>query len=689
LDAGFHTHCQALCLAVALALSCWYLLVRPTYADSFVIEDGQAVTVQQVLDGDGETGIIELGGSLETVSDDAILVAGESVLVSNGGSISTMGGSSHGIYSSGDNANITNSGSISAGSVGIGSNGDNANITNSGGISAGAGGIAIYADNANITNSGSIVAGYAGIALQANNVNIVNSGSVSADFRGINFSFLDNVNITNSGRILAYDGIYAVGIENVNVTNSGSISAFNGIGIFGDNVKITNSGNISARSFGIASDAENANITNTGSISAFRGISALGDKANITNSGSIFSEEGRAIDSGLFPNTFDQTLNILPGSRILGRIDLGMGAGDIANIYGSFGSAALTFDNTEIINVLTPNAVRIGTTDTVVVIDPTVESVTANTLNTFTTGIHNVINRRMQHTPATKPVQLAALELSPGMVYQERAPVLWGQAFGQNSERDGEGQTLAYDHDYRGVIGGYERDYESARVGLVAGAARADTDSAMFNQDTDSVFIGVYGHAYLGKVKLTASLLAGLEDHETKRQVLDNINGYETAKSDKDSYFLSPSFTLSSAYTLDPEVEFRPSATLTYTVGRYDSYEETGTTNANLDVDSRTVHALGTQLQLEWAKIIKGGEINMRLGAQSRHTGGDDIAGNLGGANFKYAAMSDSDVAGAFAGWGIRQEIKDKLSVLADLEVGRFSGDEEYVAGQVTLEYRF
>ncbi|MGB5744524.1 MAG: autotransporter outer membrane beta-barrel domain-containing protein, partial [Sedimenticolaceae bacterium] len=293
------------------------------------------------------------------------------------------------------------------------------------------------------------------------------------------------------------------------------------------------------------------------------------------------------------------------------------------------------------------------------------------------------------HTPACKPVKLAALALSQGMLFQERAPVLWGQFFGQNSDRDSEGQTLAYDYDYRGFVGGYERDYNGGRMGLLAGVARADTDSDMLAQDTDSVFVGVYGHAYLGKVNLTASLLGGLEDHDTKRQVLDNINDYETAKSDRDSYFLSPSITLSSGYALKPEVELRPSATLTYTVGHYDGYKETGTTHANLDVDSRTVDAFAARLQLECAKMIEGGEMNLRMGAQSRHTGGDDITGDLGGANFRYGATSDSDVTGGFVGGGIRQQLKANFNVVADLEYGRFSGDEEYLAGQVTLEYRF
>src|SRR3546814_689108 len=188
---------------------------------------------------------------------------------------------------------------------------------------------------------------------------------------------------------------------------------------------------------------------------------------------------------------------LLSGSRILGAIDMGAGE-DTAKIYGGYGSASLTIANTEHINLFIDNAVTVG--NTVVVVDPTSESVSGNALNALTSGAHNMVSQRMQHTPAVEPVQVAALELAPGMWYQDRGPVVWGQLFGYNGERGAEDQVQAYDHDYHGFMAGYERDFSGSRVGLLAGAARGKTDSDSQNRESDSLFVGVYGHLNLGQV---------------------------------------------------------------------------------------------------------------------------------------------------------------------------------------------
>ncbi|MEM6710662.1 MAG: hypothetical protein AAF590_00075 [Pseudomonadota bacterium] len=80
-----------------------------------VIQDGQVVNVQQVLNGD-DTLIIEQGGELN-VGQDAVSAVGDDNVITNSGSISTTGTNSVGILSGdnlggGANAVITNSGSI-------------------------------------------------------------------------------------------------------------------------------------------------------------------------------------------------------------------------------------------------------------------------------------------------------------------------------------------------------------------------------------------------------------------------------------------------------------------------------------------------------------------------------------------------------------------------------------------------
>ena len=605
-------------------------------AASFTIVDGQTEATTQTLN-DNETGTIEAGGTLSTGASTAVSATGATVTVTNSGSISTTGASARGIYSSGTNASITSSGSISttgASAFGIVSTATDAIITNSGSISTvgnNAYGIYAFGANGSISNNGSI--------------------STSGDYAHSIVSEDTNASITNSGSI-STAGVAAFGIdsEGISTSNSGSI-------------RTTGDG-----AHGIRSTGADASISNSGLISA-------------TGAGAY------AIYGG---NGTNQTVNILAGSRIVGAIDLlnDGGDADVANIYGSVGSAVLTFENTETINVFMDNAVLVGG-KTVVVVDPTGESITGNALNTLTSGAHQVISQRMQRLPARKPVQVAALALSPGMLYQPRGPVLWGQLFGYSGERGAEGAVQAYDHDYKGFVAGYERDYARGRVGLLAGVANSDTHSNTQDRETDSAFLGTYGHLNLGQANLTASLLLGWEDHDNRRWVLDNVNGVETARGRTDSVFISPSLTLSSAYTVQPEMELRPSATLTYSVGRYDGYDETGTTHANLDVGSRTIEAVSARLQMEGANKIKGGEVNLRAGVQHRHTDADDVDVSLGGSNFQFSSASDNNVSGGFIGAGVALSLTNKLELVADLEAGSMSGDEDYLSGQVTLQYRF
>ncbi|MDG4476734.1 autotransporter outer membrane beta-barrel domain-containing protein [Thiovibrio frasassiensis] len=715
-----------------------------SYADNAVISNSGTISTTGLAaygiasSVGADNAVITNTGSISTIGSngDSIRSLGDFATIVNSGHISTTGDSARGIVSQGDNATIVNSGHISTSGVsalGIYSDGLSANIINSGSIFTsgnGSYGISSWSNFATIVNSGTISTTgdiASGIYSEGNNAVITNSGTISTT--GDNalgfYSSGDNAVITNSGSISTTGGstsAFRTYGDNTSITNSGIISTTGPLArvieTYGDNTAISNSGTISTAglaSLGIFADGDTSTIANSGSITITGdngvGIATVGPNITINNSGSISTtgDNGVGIDaaetnttinnSGLIASTgangyaidgdTDTTLNLLPGSRIIGRIDLGNNGGDLdtVNIHGIFGSSVLNFENTEVINLYTDNAVKIG--NTVVVVEPTGESARAASLNTLATGVHQVIGQRMQRTPAKQPIQLAALTLSPGMLHQDRQPVAWGQVFGSKGERAQEGQMLAYDSHLGGVVIGYEQDFGKCRAGVLVGAATGTTETAMTDTDTDSVFLGVYNHVFLGPVNLTVTLIGGNEAHDTQRQVLDNMNGYETATSNTDSYFISPSLTLGSSYVLTPKIDLRPSATVTYSGGRYDGYEETGTTNANLQVDSRTVHALSTRLQLEAAQRVAAGEISLRAGIQTRHTDSGTIEMHLGGSDFRFNAAGDENVAGGFIGCGTQLLLSDRLSLVADAEYGQMSGNETQVAGQVTLQYQF
>ncbi|SFJ77188.1 autotransporter outer membrane beta-barrel domain-containing protein [Methylophaga sulfidovorans] len=658
------------CSSIALRpLSAVILLaLSPTsFGASFTIKDGETVTTQQTLN-DNETGTIETGGELSTSGVIAIDAPGDNVNIETNGSITTSGDNAYGIYSRGNNATISNSGNI------IGSGKDAVRIVSTG-------------DYATINNSGNI-------------------STTSGDNANGIYSIGTDATINNSGSIFT-SGIYAYGIRSLGgtINNSGSIST-SGAGSYGilsgGNNTTNNSGSISTtgeNADGINSNGTDAAINNSGSISTTGeradGIRSTGDNATINNSGLISATgpDSLAI-SGDLSSDRNTTVNLLSGSQIIGGIDLGQNGSDndTVNIYSGSASANLSILNTENINLFTPGVV-VGDTARaqVITLDPTGESTRGVALAGMTSSIHNVIGQRMAQTTPLKQVQLASLELSPGMYFEEHKPVAWAQVFGGRFDRDAEGGAIAYDHHHVGVNFGYEWDISGHRSGLMGGVVRSktDTQTASFETEADNYYIGVYANRKTHGLNITGSLIAGYGDHENDRLVVDNLNGFETAKSDFDSWFISPGITLGSAFSVNDRLELRPSVSVNYSMAWLDGYRESGTTNSNLSVDDRKAKALTARAQLAAAyQFDEASEFEFRVGLNSRHTDDDDTKVSIAGSQFKFATAGDESVTGGFAGATLRVADNNNLSLVADIEFGG-DRDENYAAGSVSLEYVF
>ncbi len=610
--------CRCLLSTRALLFAAGFLFTfsQTAIAASFTIVDGQTVTTIQVLNGAGQTGVIESGGTL-SVGGTAINIsgAGSKTLTNNG---TLFSNTSRAIdLGAGDGTTIINNGNIS---TGAGSTSHTLNLDSISNLSF---------TNTGTVSSSSSTAGFVTIRFFSNSSTFVNSGTISS---------------TGTGA----DAIAMGGTGNNTINNSGTI---------------TSSG---AGAIAVNFDAVNGNVLN--------------------NSGTI-SATGAATQA-IVGGAGTTTLNLQAGSNIIGTIDLGGGT-DTVNVSGANNSSSLTILNAETFNLSVPGVVNGNVLTTV---DPTGQSAQGVALNTLTNAVHGVISQRMAQTKALPPIQLASLELSPGMLFQERAPIAWGEVFGSHRTRGTNGNELAHTHDYKGFTGGYEQDYKKGRLGIMAGFADANvsTDTTSIATETDSFFAGVYGHAHLGKVNLTASLSAGFEDHDNERTVIDNLAGTEIARSDFSSVFFSPSVTLSSGYTFKEHFELRPSATLTYNVAWYDDYTETGTTRSNLTIDDRTAQSVNGRLQLAVAMALNDtSEFELRSGFTSRHTFDSDTNASLSGANFNYSSAGDDSVYGGFVGGNLRFNATDKLDVLADVEYGEASGDEDEIAARLRFEYRF
>ena len=53
-----------------------------------------------------------------------------------------------------------------------------------------------------------------------------------------------------------------------------------------------------------------------------------------------------------------------------------------------------------------------------------------------------------------RPVKLATLELTPGLLNLESAAVTWGQVFGSQIRKGSDGQLLGFTQCYAGFMGG-------------------------------------------------------------------------------------------------------------------------------------------------------------------------------------------------------------------------------------------
>jgi hypothetical protein len=680
-------HILARPLVIAIAL----MLATPTFAADFTITAADGTeTNPQILNSADDTLVIETGGTLTVGAGlDAITAVGTGNTITNSGNIT---GGDDGIDSRGDNAIITNSESITGTSFdGIYSIGAKATITNSGNITGDDDGIDSSGADAIITNSGTITGtSFDGINSMGAKATITNSGNITGAEDGID-SRGANAIITNSGTITgtSFDGINSMGAK-ATITNSGNITGGdNGIWSQGADAIITNtnSGTINA-DFGIFSPGDNATITNSGIINGDYGIYSVGTNPTINNSGTI-TGTNYAVRGGI---TDGLTLNLLKGSQLMGAIDLnGAGDNDTVNVHGGSVSATLTLLRVEYVNLLGPG-LKLGEYNSVVVsVDGTADAARSVVLSTITGDIHDQIAQRTYLPAAPQPVKGVTSTVLPGLQFKQHKPVAWMQVLGGDSDRDAEDNARAYEHDYVGINGGYEWDLGQRRVGLVGGVVNSDTDGNenSFKSDTEHFYLGAYTSQQLQGFTLTTSLLGGYGRHDNERLVIDNLNGREVAKSDFSSLFISPSMTIASAYKIYERVELRPSASVNYSIAWLDDHSERGTTQSNLSVDDRKIQALSTKLQIAAAYAYSAtSEFELRTGVNSRYTDDDDTEISIGGSKSKFSNVGDENVYSSFVGARVRIIGSDKLSLVADVELGG-NGDEDYKAGHLSVEYTF
>jgi hypothetical protein len=694
---------------ITQSLVAWFLIFSLTntfiYADEFSV-DSPSTTQNDgnVLDGDDSLTITSNGSiSTSANSDPAINMTGDNISIVNNGTISTTGSSSKAVVGL-NYTTVTNTGVISTSvgtSYGIDLD-DYAVVYNSGTIqtlSANSDAILVR-ENSIVTNTGTIItagSGAEGIRVDEHS-KIYNSGLIETTSEAI-LAVGDNVTIVNSGVIkTSQTNSDGIDIDNFNkLTNTGTIST---VGTSSDAIfarsdnAIVNSGEIltsGTESNGISFSGNNNVIDNTGDIKV-TGINsyAIGSNSDgslvINNSGYI---EGNNTGSYAVYNddtdVTDTTLNLNNGSRILGKIDLGNNGGDTdtVNIYGGGKSlpASITINNAEAIN-LYASGVVIG--DTVTTVDSTFEKSFSVGLVSLIHSVHNSIYKQNTRNLSS--------QATASNTNQTQASQTWVSAFGEIRNFSETDDNTAYEYQHFGVSTGYEWDQNNSRLGVMAGVASSssESDSASFKQHSKHAFVGGYGVFNVGKLQLSTNLIAGYNDSDNERYILDNINGLETAFSDTNSVFISPSVSVMAKFKMGENYEIRPSANITYHATYIDGYKESGSTQSNLSVSDRYSQGLSSKVQLAIANHFSSeGKAEFRIGLNNRYIDDESVNAALNSAQFEYGIQGEEAIYGVYTGANLQLAKGDNLAFIADIELGSSKGSEEYVNASMKFHYSF
>jgi hypothetical protein len=688
-------------------LICAVCLPAPVFADSFLISDQVTANTTQIMNGDDEVGVVEPGGRINTSDDNKSGIfstrAGASII--NRGAINSTGFNSQGIYSDGVSASIINRGAINStgsNSDGIYSDGVSASISNTGVIftyGLGARGIRSFGTDAFIINSGNINttgSGGFGIETGGSNAISINMGiieTVGESAYGI-VSRGVNVGITNDG-LISTTGFQATAIEstaqNAYITNNGVIKTTgrgsHGVDMASVDGRIINRGSIFTSgdgSIGVNSSTAKSTLFNFGEIktsgdSLADAVVMSGADSVITNFGQITASGGSAY--AILGGSGKQTLNIMPGSRITGRISLeGVGDNDEVIFFGSDGSASITIENSENIRILNSNATLIG--NRIVYVDPTISAFSMRNLNSMTNATHSSVAQRF--TVISPSGSMDQIKTNPTTPTEEKSTI-WANTFIQRDQSDPEEHIQANESHLAGVVIGHERMDAVNPFGFLGGVARSDTSSSSNRRESDSFFLGAYGRHDAHSVQFTGSLLFGRREHQLHRQVLDNLNGSMTALGRTRGLFVSPSISISGTNSTLRSFGIQPSATITYSLERIKGYSETGADQNNFQFGDQKIEALSTRLQIEKTQIMSRGEFRVRAGVHSRNTRSRDVVSRTNGTEFKINSQPDDRAAGLFAGVQADIRMTGPLRLKLTAEYGELGGSAKFTNGSLII----
>lgn len=686
-------------------------------AQSFTVNSSSTAITTRTMTGTGDIGLIELGGKLKPAAGIGVNMTGNEQRLDNLGLIETVGASAYGILSTGQNASISNAGTIDtsgSNANGVYASGGWADIVNDGLVHVDAGfGIRLDGDDATLTNNGTVSADGSSIAvlLFGHHTTVINYGTVrstgSSGVSANNDGYIINYGsvltqgasgiglaIGLGGRIENYglvsttgdfgqgmfnnaggdDGVYghnygtivttgrsARGIywggNNGHVLNAGTIKTSGlraaGVLLLGNGIVMENDGSIRTTGdseIGIAANgieaapfADHALIINRGSIATTgvgaRGILIEGTNATIVNSGRIASAQSNAIE---FENGAAR-LELLAGTAIDGNIRF-TGTGNTVS-FGPGLNARMSFTGAGMPGtVISASNPAVITGNSIAVLDRAGFAL-ADDMSLALLG------------------SLAGAEGGSGLCLAADADAecdvsAWLAGIGRFDRQSGTNDLAGYSYALGGLVAGLEL---APGGGLSAGAfvgGAAAAGDVRSSQETDLTGGVVGAHLGFERQGVFADFYAalGIVGIESQRNVADNTldGGLAAARAETTGYAFTPAATV--GFNLDtPLGLLTPSLRARYSRLMLDGYAESGAED-NLAVDTRTVEQTELRLQLALrlasddaampVTTLRGGiDLTHRQSSVSAELAGQAVSFDPGNTGMRYRGFAGVDLA--------------------------------------------
>jgi hypothetical protein len=689
----------------------------------------------------GSIAAIFADGGPAVVNNSGILSGGSTAGIGAFGNISlTNSGSitgAFGVYTNNGTATVTSSGTITSTSqAGIFATG-NVSVTNSGTLSSYGYGVESLSGVITLNNSGTISNRFGDAAFSSGTVNVINSGTILGALASGTY-----VNVTNTGTISSADGI--IGATSANVVNTGTIAtSFGGVGVgigiatvvntgtitasnslgagvsSGDAVNVTNAGLISGGADGILAQAGgldlNSTISNSGTISGGQYGIQSASSLTLTNSGTI---SGGTAAIQLF--RYD-TITLLPGSRIVGAINLGFQ--DTININAA--NQNLTFNSLSTATV-TGSVPYIVSGNRIVSVGVSGFSGTDRNMLAFIDTVAGPIG---SFTPAAANGSSGALgfagpdyvaanadEAFGELLGYAKAPsdavlfknptvttadgtTVWARGFYGRRLEKADGPSLANATNFYGGAIGFERQVApDLKLGALAGGGHISTaiDMNAGSSTSDLGFAGVYGRKDFGSAFVDFNVIAGGSANSSLRGNINNnlvAGGIETATANFGGWFFSPEAVAGNRFQLTPEWMLTPAARLRYLAAGFDGYTESGST-ADMTVGSRFTQALEQRGELTLTRTLTSNLGRFQIGSTlgligQERVGAGSINAQILGQALSFATPGKVSIGGGFVAGQFDWKTRWGATLFASAEYTAYSDSSTILTGHAGIRVGF